>query len=86
MHDIAYMQNLKKKRYNELIYETEIESKKQKINLWLPREKGINWETDIYTLLYIKLVTNKNLLYSTGNSSQYSVMTYMGEESKHVYE
>ena len=25
---------------------------------------------------------NKNLLYSTGNSSQCSVMTWMGEESK----
>ena len=52
---------------------------------------GINWEIgiDIYTLLYIKLVTNKDLLYSTGNSTQYSVMTYMGKESKkewiHLY-
>ena len=44
---------------------------------------------DIYTLLYIKQITNKNLLYSTGNSTQYSVMTYMEKESKkewiHVY-
>ena len=31
---------------------------------------------------YIKQVTNKNLLYSTGNSTQYSVMAYMGKESK----
>ena len=32
---------------------------------------GINWEIgiDIYTLLYIKYITNKNLLYSTGNST-----------------
>ena len=37
---------------------------------------------DIYTLLYIKLITNKDLLYSTGNSTQYSVMAYMGKESK----
>ena len=45
---------------------------------------GINWEIgiDIYTLLHIKQITNKNLLYSTGNSTQYSVMTYMGKESK----
>ena len=43
----------------------------------------INWETgiDIHTLLYIKGITNKDLLYSTGNSTQYSVMTYMGKES-----
>ena len=43
---------------------------------------GIYWETgiDIYTLLYIEKITNKDLLYSTGNSTQYSVMTYMGKE------
>ena len=31
---------------------------------------GMNWEIgiDIYTLLYIKQITNKDLLYSTGNS------------------
>ena len=45
---------------------------------------GINWEIgiDIYTLLYIKQTTNKDLLYSTDNSTQYSVMTYMGKASK----
>ena len=44
----------------------------------------INWEIgiDIYTLLYVKSITNKNLLHSTGNSIQYSVMVYMGRESK----
>ena len=48
------------------------------------RGGGRKWETgiDIYTLLYIKQVTNKDLLYSTGKSAQYSVMTYMGKESK----
>ena len=50
------------------------------------REKSggrINWEIgiDVYTLLYIKYVTNKDLLYNTGNS-QYSVMTYMGKKCK----
>ena len=41
----------------------------------------INWEIgiDIYTLLEIEQITNKDLLYSTGNSSQYSVMAYMGK-------
>ena len=71
---------------NELTYSTEIKLKMQKTNLWLPgvRGGGINWEigTDIYTLLYIKEITNKDLLYSTGNSTQYSVMVYMGKESK----
>ena len=36
----------------------------------------------MYTLLYMKEITNKDLLNSTGNSTQYSVMTYRGKESK----
>ena len=30
---------------------------------------------DMYTLLYLKQITNKDLLYSTRNSVEYSVMT-----------
>ena len=57
-------------------------------NKWLPKGKGvgggINQEIgiNIYTPLYIKQITNKGLLYSTGNSTQYSVMAYMGKEPK----
>ena len=45
---------------------------------------GINYKfgINIYTLLYIKQITKKDLLYSSGNSTQHSVMTYMGIESK----
>ena len=39
---------------------------------------------NIYTLLYIEQITSKDLLYSRGNSIQYSMMTYMGRESKKV--
>ena len=51
------------------------------------REEGegaLNWETgiDIYTLPHIKQITNKDLLHSTGNSTQQSVMTYTGKEPK----
>ena len=49
------------------------------------REKGgVNWEiwTDTYTLLYIQQMTNGDLLYSTENSTQYTVMIYIGKESK----
>ena len=49
------------------------------------KEKGgMNWEiaADSYTLLYIKLVTYENLLHSIGNSTQRSVVTYMGRKSK----
>ena len=47
----------------------------------------IIWEigTYIYTLLYRKLITNEDLLYSAGNSTQYSVMTYKGKESKNEW-
>ena len=34
----------------------------------------------IYTLLYLKWITNKDLLYSTGNSAQYYVAAWMGGE------
>ena len=33
------------------------------------------------TLQYIKQITNKDLLCSTRNSMQYSLMTYMSKES-----
>ena len=43
----------------------------------------ISWKIriDINTLPYIKQIFNKDLLYSTGNSSQYFIMAYMGKES-----
>ena len=45
------------------------------------REVGI----DTYTLLYIKEIINKDLLYSTRNSTQYSLMTYMRIEPKNEW-
>ena len=41
------------------------------------RGEGIIWEvgSDIYTLLYIKQITNKDILYTMRNSPQYSVLT-----------
>ena len=35
---------------------------------------------DMYTLLYFKWITNKDLLYSTGNSAQCYVAVRMGGE------
>ena len=40
------------------------------------REFGL----DMYTLLYLKWKTNKDLLYSTGISAQYYVAAWMGGE------
>ena len=44
----------------------------------------MNWETGIhiYTLLYIKQITNENLLYGPGNSALCSAVTYMGRKSE----
>ena len=49
--------------------------------LWSQKETDTTEATE-HALLYIELINNKNLLYSTGNSTQYSVMTYVGNESK----
>ena len=40
---------------------------------------GIKWEVgiNIHTVLYIKQISNKDLLYSRGKSTQYCVTTYM---------
>ena len=35
---------------------------------------------DMYTLLYLRRITNKDLLYSTWNSAQYYVAAWMGGE------
>ena len=45
---------------------------------------GINWEVGmgIYTLLYTEYMGNRDLLYSTGESTQYSVMAYTRAESE----
>ena len=36
--------------------------------------------TEVYILLYLKQITSKDLLYSTGNSAQCYVAAWMGEE------
>ena len=40
------------------------------------------WQKWLCTHAYLKYVTNKSLLYSTENSTPYSVMTHLGKESK----
>ena len=48
------------------------------------QEGGINQELgiNVHTPLYIKYITNKDLLHSTGNSNQYSGITYMRKETE----
>ena len=84
-HMVSLSCGIKKNDVTELIYKTEIESQASETKFWLPRGKGgINSDSRIYlyTLLYIKQIINKDLLYSTGNGIQYSVLTYMGKESE----
>jgi len=38
-----------------------------------------------YTLLYIREIINKDLLYNMKNTTQYSVLTYMGKVSEKEY-
>ena len=61
-HDIPYMWNLKRNYTNELTYKTERNSQTWKMNLWLPREGTVkDFGKVMYTLLYSKWITNKDL-------------------------
>ena len=44
----------------------------------------MHWEIgiEVYTVLCLKQITNKKVPCSIGNSTQYSVMTYMGKDCK----
>jgi len=48
---------------------------------------GINQELgiNIYTVLYIRQINSQGLLNSTGNYTQYFVITYKGKESEKAY-
>ena len=81
---------LKKNGTNELIFKTEIDPQTQKTNFQLPKGKaggGTNqaFGINIYTLLYIKQITNKDLPYCAENYIRYFVITYKGKESEKDY-
>ena len=73
------MQNLKRNDTNELIYKTNTLTELEK-ELTVTGGKGgegivREFGIDMYTLLYLKWITSKDILYSTGNSAQYYVAT-----------
>ena len=80
------MGNLKRNDTNELIYKTRKRLTDLKHKLTVARGKGGGERTvrefgmDMCTLLYFKWITNKDLLYSTGNSAQCYMAAWMGEE------
>ena len=41
---------------------------------------------DMYTLLYLKWVTSRDLMYSIWNSAQCHVAAWMGREYMHMYD
>ena len=68
---------------NEIIYKTETENKlmftkRERFGGRMNQDAGIN----IHTLLNLKQIINKDLLYSIEYATQYSVVTYMGKESE----
>ena len=76
---ISLICGIQKNDTNELIHKAETEIQRQRINVWMPSRKGggVNWETgtDIHTLLCVKQISRKNLLYIIGNCAQGSVVT-----------
>ena len=74
---ILLISGIQKYGTNERIYNrnsvTDLENKPMVTKGEREGNKLGDWD-DISTLLYIKEITNKDLLYSTGNSAQYFVM------------
>ena len=68
IYGVPYMWKLKGNGTNELTYRNRPAGFKSKLNGYL------------YTRLYLKRITNKDLLYSTGNSAQWYVAARMGGE------
>ena len=96
MYDISYMYHLKQKNTKEVT----LQNRKKFIDLENKPVVAVGaggwWQgtlrefvMDMYTLLYLKRITKKDLLYSTGNSAQCYVAAWMGRESGgewiHVY-
>jgi len=80
-YDIPYMWNLKRNDTTELTYKTEIDLQNELMAARQGRIAGggivREMEIDMYTLLYLKWITNKVLLYSTRNSAQYYVAAWI---------
>ena len=77
----------KRKDTNELICRTETDLDFEKLMVTKGDGGGggeMDWEFGfgICTLRYVELLANGDLLYSTENSTQYSVVIYVGKESE----
>ena len=93
-YDILNLQNLKINDIRKRIYQTDKTHRLREGNYGFQGEgwgNGIvkEFRMDRYTLLFLKWITNKDLLSSIGNSAQYYVAAWMGGEFRgewiHVY-
>ena len=89
-YDLTHMQNMKKMIQINLFAKQTLTHRHRE---WTSGYHGgrvergwIDWEfgIDLYILLYIKQVNNKDLLYNIGNYTQYLVITYNGKEYVYV--
>ena len=81
---MPYMSFLKRNDTNVLTYRTERDSQTEKTNLRLPGWRGQEvggivreFGMVLYALLYLKLIIDKDLLYSTWNSAQCFVTAWV---------
>ena len=71
------MWNLNRNDTNELTDKTERDSE-NKLDSFKVERRVRDFEMNMYTLLYFKWITNKDLLYSTGNSAQCYLASWVG--------
>ena len=77
MYDIPYKRNLKRNDTNECKKRKRLIDLENKFMVARGKGNGRELETDMYTLLYLKGIFNKDLLYSTWNSAQCYLATWM---------
>ena len=82
-----YMES--KKMIQMKLFTKEKQTHRHRKQTWLLKGKGWGrdklgvWEWHIHTTIY--KINNKELLYSTGNYTQYFEITYKGKESEKEY-
>ena len=78
MYDIPYKRNLKRNDTNECKKRKRLIDLENKFMVARGKGNGRELGTDMYTLLYLKGIFNKDLLYSTWNSAQCYMAAWMG--------
>ena len=77
---------------NELTYKTETDPQttENKLTVTKGERRGVReihqeFGVSVHTLLHIKQISNKDLLHSTGNDTQYLIITFNGNTNSHIY-